>query len=136
MSGGVDVTEVSNILRQLLIDAERPIILQDSAGGEEVIVPPDAAAAPDGLLPMFLSTGEAIALEAFNEGFGLELTRDRDALFSLRVTAIGARTLSQVMLTTMEAIAQASTPRGIMVIDLSRVHDEAMSRHQARKAQS
>ncbi|WP_294537732.1 hypothetical protein [uncultured Rhodoblastus sp.] len=134
MSKGIDVARVAAVVRQLLVDAGREILLEDRAGGETVVVPPDAAAAPDGLLPVFLASGEALALDAFGQGFGLKLTRDLEAFFSWRVEAITADTFSEVMLPTMEAIAQASTPRGIMVLDLARVFDEASARAQARRA--
>ena len=134
MSKGLDVAYVARVVRQLLEDAGRDVLLEDRAGGEVVVVPPDAAAAPDGLLPVFLLSGEALALDAFGEGFGLKLKRDLDALFSWRVEAIEATTFSEVMLSTMEALAQASTPRGIMVLDLARVFDEASARALARRA--
>jgi hypothetical protein len=134
VSKGIDVARVAAVVRQLLVDAGREILLEDRAGGETVVVPPDAAAAPDGLLPVFLASGEALALDAFGQGFGLKLTRDLEAFFSWRVEAITADTFSEVMLPTMEAIAQASTPRGIMALDLARVFDEASARAQARRA--
>ena len=134
MSKGIDVARVAAVVRQLLLDAGRDVLLEDREGGEMVVVPPDTAAAPDGLLPVFLSSGEALALDAFGEGFGLKLTRDLEAFFSWRVEAITAETFSEVMLPTMEAMAQASTPRGIMVLDLARVFDEACARAQARRA--
>jgi hypothetical protein len=134
VSKGLDVAYVGNIMRQLLVDAGRDVLLEDRATGEMVVVPPDTAAAPDGLLPVFLSAGEALALDAFGDGFGLKLTRDLEALFSWRVEAIGARTFSEVLLPTMEAIAQASTPHGIMVLGLARVFDEATARARARRA--
>ncbi|WP_294532807.1 hypothetical protein [uncultured Rhodoblastus sp.] len=134
MSKELDVAYVARVVRQLLEDAGRDVVLEDRAGGEMVVVPPDAAAAPDGLLPVFLSSGEALALDAFGEGFGLKLKRDFDALFSWRVESITATTFSEVLLSTMEALAQASTPRGIMVLDLARVFDEASARALARRA--
>ena len=131
MSAGLDVGFVEAVVRQLLVDAGRDILLEDRARGELVKAPPDTAAAPDGLLP---AAGEAVARDAFGGGFGLRLERDLGALFSWRVEAIAARTFSEVLLPTMEAIAEAATPRGIMVLDLARVFDEATARIEARRA--
>jgi hypothetical protein len=75
-----------------------------------------------------------VARDAFGVGFGLRLERDLGALFSWRVEAIAARTLSEVLLPTMEAIAEAATPQGIMVVDLSRVFNEAIAGAEARRA--
>ncbi len=136
MSAGLDVGYVAAVVRQLLEDAGRDILLEDRASGDVVKAPPDTAAAPDGLLPVFLSAGEAVARDAFGAGFGLKLKRDLGALFSWRVEAIAAKTFSEVLLPTMEAIAQAATPRGIMVLDLARVFDEATSRAQTRRTRA
>ena len=133
MSAGLDVGYVAAVVRQLLEDAGRDILLEDRASGDVVRAPPDTAAAPDGLLPVFLSAGEAVARDAFGAGFGLKLARDFGALFSWRVEAIAAKTFSEVLLPTMEAIAEAATPDGIMVLDLVRVFDEATSRSQTRR---
>ncbi|MCW2319204.1 hypothetical protein M2322_004773 [Rhodoblastus acidophilus] len=133
MTEGLDVAYVSEVVRLLLLDSGRDVLLEDRDGGEPIVIPADMAAAPDGLLPVFLSSGEAIALDAFGETFGLKLERDIGAFFSWRVEAIAAETLSEVLLATMEAIAQATTDRGIMVLEFPRVFDEAAARYQARR---
>ncbi|MBB4200233.1 hypothetical protein GGD83_004061 [Rhodoblastus sphagnicola] len=134
MTEGLNVAYVAEVVRLLLLDCGRDVLLEDRAGGEVIIVPPDAAAAPDGLLPVFLASGEALALDAFGETFGLKLDRDIGAFFSWRVEAIAAETVSEVLLATMEAIAQATTERGIMVLEFPRVFDEAAARYEARRA--
>ncbi len=134
MSAGLDVGYVAAVMRQLLIEAGRDILIEDGPSGTVARAAPDTAAAPDGLLPVFLSAGEAVARDAFGVGFGLRLERDLGALFSWRVEAIAARTLSEVLLPTMEAIAEAATPQGILVMDLSRVFNEASARAEARRA--
>ena len=50
MSAGLDVGYVAAVVRQLLLDAGRDILLEDWACGEVAKSPPDTAAAPDGLL--------------------------------------------------------------------------------------
>ncbi|PPQ34805.1 hypothetical protein CH337_21005 [Rhodoblastus acidophilus] len=118
---GLNVAYVAEVVRLLLLDSGRDVVLEDRDGGEPIVIPADMAAAPDGLLPVFLSSGEAIALDAFGETFGLKLERDIGAFFSWRVEAIAAETFSEVLLATMEAIAQATTDRGIMVLEFPRV---------------
>ncbi|SNB84691.1 hypothetical protein SAMN06265338_1388 [Rhodoblastus acidophilus] len=121
MTEGLNVAYVAEVVRLLLLDSGRDVVLEDRDGGEPIVIPADMAAAPDGLLPVFLSSGEAIALDAFGETFGLKLERDIGAFFSWRVEAIAAETFSEVLLATMEAIAQATTDRGIMVLEFPRV---------------
>jgi hypothetical protein len=134
VSAGLDVGYVAAVVRQLLEEAGRDILIEDRASGDVVRAPPDTAAAPDGLLPVFLSAGEAVARDAFGAGFGLKLKRDLGALFSWRVESIAAKSLYEVLLPTMEAIAEAATLRGIMVLDLARVFDEATARAQTRRS--
>ena len=131
---GLDVAYVAEVVLHLLRECGREIVLEDRAHRETVVVPVDAAACADGLLPVFLTAGEAIALDAFGERFGVKLERDLGAFFSWRVEAIGAETLSEVMLPTMEALAQATVGGAIKVVELSRVIDEAESRYKARRA--
>ena len=133
MSGRLDVDHVSRVVRALLVDAGREVLLEDRANRDIVPIPFDSAAAPDGLLPVFLSAGEALWRDVTGGGFGLELTRDLGALLSWRVKAIASPQFSPVLFSTMEAIAQAATPRGVMVLELGRVFDEATARAAVRR---
>ena len=96
-------------------------------------IPFDAAAAEDGLLPVFLVVGEAIWRDVTGGGFELKLKRDLGALLSWRIEAIDAETFSCVLLSVMEAIAQVARPEGVMVLDLAHVFDEATARTEARR---
>ena len=97
-------------------------------------IPFDAAAAEDGLLPVFLVAGEAIWRDVTGRGFELALERDLGALMSWRIAAIRAETFSAVLLSMMEAIAEVARPDGVMVVDLARIVDEATARTEARRA--
>ena len=132
----LDLEYVSNVLRTLLIQTGRPIILEDKANGASVIVPPDSAAAIDGLLPIFLSAGEALWCDATGQSFGLLLEKDLGAYFSWRVKEIGAGKFSALLLAVMEAISQATTEQGIMAAELGRVFDDAVARIQAKERRS
>ncbi len=133
MSEGLDIDFVSGVLKQLLIDAGRPIILEDNANGAAVEIPLDSAGAADGLLPAFLFVGEALWRDATGDGFGLAIERDIGALLSWRVKKIGVRQFTSLLLSVMEAIAEAATPDGVMVLELARVFDEAMDRVRSRE---
>jgi hypothetical protein len=130
----LDVGWVSKVVRALLIEGGRNIVVEDRARQDLVAIPFDVAAAEDGLLPVFLVAGEALWRDASGRGFELKLKRDLGALFSWRVEAIRAETFSCVLLSVMEAIAQVARPGGVMVVDLARVFDEATARTEARRA--
>ena len=136
MKGDLDIDFVASVLTRLLEGGGRAIILEDKAEGVEVVIPVDAAVAAHGLLPVFLFAGEALLRDATGSGFALELERDIHALLSCRVKRIGAASFTGVMLAVMEAIAQASTPKGVLVVELGRVFDEATARIRNREAKS
>jgi hypothetical protein len=129
----LDVAWVSEVVRALLVEAGREILLEDGAGHDLVPIPFDAAAAEDGLLPVFLVAGEAIWRDVSGRGFELKLKRDLGALLSWRIEAIEAENFSCVLLSMMEAIAQVVRPEGMMAVDLARVFDEATARTEARR---
>jgi hypothetical protein len=130
----LDPRHVSRVLRALLVEADREILVEDGPQRELVSIPFDAAAAEDGLLPVFLVAGEAIWRDATGRGFELKLKRDLGALMSWRIEAIRAEGFSAVLLSVMEAIVTVARPDGVMVLDLARVFDEATARAEARKA--
>jgi hypothetical protein len=130
----LDPAFVSRVVRALLIEANREILVEDGPRHDLVSIPFDAAAAEDGLLPMFLIAGEAIWRDMTGRGFELGLQRDLGALMSWRIDAIRAEGFTCVLLSIMEALAMVAGPRGVMVLDLARVFDEATARAEARKA--
>jgi len=130
----LDPGHVSRVLRALLIEADREILVEDGPRGDLVGIPFDAAAAEDGLLPAFLVAGEAIWRDLTGRGFELTLKRDLGALMSWRIEAIRAEGFSAVLLSVMEAIATVARHDGVMVLDLARVFDEATACAEARKA--
>ena len=129
----LNVDYVSQVVRALLNEAGREILIEDGPRHDLVPIPFDAAAAEDGLLPVFLVAGEAIWRDVTGRGFELKLKRDLGALMSWRIEEIEAEGFSCVLLSIMEAIAQVAEPRGVMVLDLARVFDEATARTEARK---
>jgi hypothetical protein len=130
----LDPAHVSRVVRALLIEADRDILIEDGPRRDLVSIPFDAAAAEDGLLPVFLVAAEAIWRDVTGRGFDLTLKRDLGALMSWRIEAIRAEAFSCVLLSVMEAIAAVAGAHGVMVLDLARVFDEATARTEARKA--
>jgi hypothetical protein len=130
----LDPAHVSHVVRALLIEADRDIVIEDGPRRDLIRIPFDAAAAEDGLLPVFLVAAEAIWRDVTGRGFELTLKRDLGALVSWRIEAIRAEAFSCVLLSVMEAIAAVASAHGVMVLDLARVFDEATARIEARKA--
>jgi hypothetical protein len=129
----LDVAYVSQVVRALLDEAGRELFIEDTPRQDLVPIPFDAAAAEDGLLPVFLVAGETIWRDVAGRGFDLKLERDLGALLSWRIEAIEAESFSCVLLSVMEAIAQVARPDGVMALDLARVCDEATARTEARR---
>ena len=92
----LDPAHVSRVVRALLIEADRDVLIEDGPRRDLVSIPFDAAAAEDGLLPLFLVAGEAIWRDVTGRGFDLTLKRDLGALMSWRIEAIRAEAFSCV----------------------------------------
>jgi hypothetical protein len=93
----LDVAYVSQVVRALLDETGRELLIEDAPHQDLVPIPFDAAAAEDGLLPAFLVTGEAIWRDVTGRGFDLKLERDLGALPSWRIEAIEAESFSCVL---------------------------------------
>jgi hypothetical protein len=117
----VNLDAVETALEALIRRDGKPVILDDKVTGKQLNIPPDSAAARDGLLPVFLVAGEAVWREVTGKGFGIELRPDPGALLGYRVDRIGAGSYSTVMLATMEAASQAATQEAILVNQLQSV---------------
>lgn len=126
--GVVDVGMVSRTLEQLFVQSGRPIVFEDEERKELVPVAPKSAAAPDGLLPLFLVAAEAVWRECMGTGFGLVVVRDADGLLGYRVKGINAGMFAGVMLTMMEAIAQSVRSGRIVVNELDFIWRAAIAR--------
>ncbi|MEA2791745.1 MAG: hypothetical protein QOG73_4151 [Acetobacteraceae bacterium] len=121
MSVGVDLIAVSRTLQRLLEQAGRPILYDCRASRRTLIFAPDSAAAPTGLLPAFLSAGDAVWREATGKGLGIEIVTDRNTVLGYTVLCIHGGTFATVMLSVMEAIEQVAQPTALLVNDLGEV---------------
>ena len=134
MTPGADLDLVSRTLQVLLARDQRPITYACAGSRESLFYSPQGAAAPTGLLPAFLVTGEAIWTQATGKLFGLEVTTGPETVLGFRVTAIRRGTFSTVMLSLMETIRQISDPDRLVVNDLARIWREAMTGYQLSAA--
>jgi len=130
MSEGADIERVGRTMEVLLRRAGKPVVFSGLSKEGPVEVRLDSACARDGLLPVFLVAGEAVWKELVGSGFKLEIARDEKALLGYRVDAIGETRFSAVMLSMMEASAQAVRGDRIVVDELGVVWEGALVRHE------
>lgn len=128
----VSVEAVSRTMEALLIRENRPVFYEDRATGAALPVSPASAAAAHGLLPALVVAGEAVWREATGSGFGLDIARDPSAMLGYRLRAIRHGTFTAVMLSTMEAAAQAVRPGMLVVNDLNALWAAAEARLEQR----
>jgi hypothetical protein len=121
MSDGIDLTMVSRTLQRLLAQRGGPVLYDCRATERTITYAPDSAAAPTGLLPAFLSAGDAVWGEATGKTLGVEIATDPNAVLGYTVRGIHGGTFATVMLAMMEAIDQAAGPNSLLVNDLSQV---------------
>jgi len=124
----LSVETVSRTLEALLTQERRPVIYHDIATGEKLAVSEKNTASPTGLLPALVVAGEAVWREATGTGFALDIVRDRDAFLGFRLRAIGAGSLTSVMLATMEATAQVTASGVVVASDLNALWSAATAR--------
>jgi len=116
----VDVAKVSAVLEALLKGGGKPVCIADLQTGEVQPVSPELAASPSGLLPMFLAAGDTVWREATGRRLAITQVPDPEALLGLRTDAIAPGPVAPVMLSMMEAIAQAERPDMLLVNDMNR----------------
>jgi len=112
----VDLPIVSRTLEALLTREDRKLAMLDRATDQTAAVSPGLAASPTGFLPVFLVAADAVWRDATGKSFGIKLARDPGSLLGFRTQAIESGPFSAVMLSMMEAIAQASQP-GVLLIN-------------------
>jgi hypothetical protein len=124
----VNVEAVSRTMQAVLAREGRAVIYLDRATGADFPITPGTAASPTGLLPALAVAGETVWREATGKGFALDIVRDPDAMLGYRLRAIGAGSLTTVILSMMEATAQVARPGAIMVHDLHALWSAATDR--------
>lgn len=114
---GADMQRVSAVL-VVLLQGGRPVYAADPGTGELAEVSPHLAAAPHGFLPLFLAAGDTVWREATGRRLGIDLRRDPDTVLGFRAHGLAPGPVAPVLLSMMEAIAQAERPDMLLVNDL------------------
>ena len=114
----IAVAKVSAVLQELLRASGKPVCIADLATGELQDVSPGMAASPTGLLPLFLAAGDTVWRQATGRRLGIVQAPDPDALLGLRTAGIAPGPIVPVLVSTMEAIAQAERPDMLLANDL------------------
>ena len=112
-----DAAKVGAVL-QVLLRGGKPVFAADPATGELAPVSPQLAAAPHGFLPLFLAASDTVWREATGRRLGIELRRDPDTVLGFRADRIAPGPVAPVLLSVMEAIAQAERPDMLVLDDL------------------
>jgi hypothetical protein len=108
---------VRRTLGALLSRSDRRIGMLDRRTGDVVAMSPDLAAAPDGLLPVFLVAADVVWRDATRKSFGVGLRHDPKTLLGFRAESVSGGPFSSVMLSMMEAIEQTARPGMLLVND-------------------
>ena len=116
----IDVGRVSAVLETLLRDSGKPVCITDLTTGEIQPVSPELAASPAGLLPLFLAAGDTVWRDITGRRLGIKQVDDPQSLLGVRTESIGAGPVTPLLLSVMEAIAQAERPDMLLVNDMSR----------------
>jgi len=131
MTAGVNLDDVSRTWRHVLTLDALPVLMNEQGEEATFAVRPDTAAAPDGLLPVFLSAGEAVWRELTGKGFELDVRRDPKALLGYRIEAIAGGSFPLVMLAMLEAKERVRESDGVRVNALNALWSDATARLEA-----
>jgi hypothetical protein len=103
----LDVDLVGRIFLEMLEDAKCAvqIALQDKA----YTVGPEAAASPEGMLPIFLLAADSLWTRAAGRNLGIEIVPDPQALFHYRLQAIHHGPIAAVLLALAEVLRSTTT---------------------------
>ena len=119
MEWHVSLTAISRTLEALLIQGDRCVAMLDRTTGQACQVSPGLAAAPEGLLPVFLIAADTIWREATGGSFGVHLRRDPQTLLGVYARSVSGGPFSSVMLSMMEAMGQVARPGMLLVNDFT-----------------
>lgn len=130
----IDLAKVGAVLQALLEGSGKPLRIADLTTGEVQDVSPELAASPTGLLPLFLAAGDTVWREATGRRLGIVQAADPEALLGQRTASIAPGPVAPVLLSMMEAIAQAERPDMLLVNDMNRQWKAATERMRRAKA--
>ena len=110
--GKPDLEQVGRVLEALIERSGRQVTTLDRATGVIEPISAELAAAPSGLLPVFLVAGDTVWRDATGHGLGVELRANPQALLGHEAAGVGGP-FSVVMLSMMEAVERVATAREI-----------------------
>ncbi|MDD2859489.1 MAG: hypothetical protein PHT60_15030 [Acidiphilium sp.] len=128
MSGSLDTGRVGRVFETVLQRDSRPLMLRGLSSWRLHRIPAHVAASPGGLLPAFLTAGDALLREATGQGIETALTPDRQALLGYRVERVAGTRFTDVMLAMIEAVDQIDRGGRLMADDLTLVTALSRSR--------
>jgi len=76
MNVEIEIAVLSGVLQRVLEQSGRAILYDCRASKRTLAYAPDSAASPSGLLPAFLSAGDAVWREAAGKSLGVEIATD------------------------------------------------------------
>ena len=114
---GADMARIGAVL-QVLLQGGKPVFTADPTTAELAPISPQLAAAPHGFLPLLLAAGDTVWREATGHRLGIELRRDPETVLGFRAHRIAPGPVAPVLLSVMEAIAQAERPDMLVIDDL------------------
>ncbi len=110
--GKPDLEQVGRVLEALIERSGRQVTTLDRATGVIEPISAELAAAPSGLLPVFLVAGDTVWRDATGHGLGVELRPNPQSLLGHEAVGVGGP-FSVLMLSMMEAVDRVATPREI-----------------------
>lgn len=123
---------IPGVLRRLLEDQGRPLVLKDLASGKEIKISADAAVAPDGMLPALMAAGEAVWKAATGHGFGLKVEPAAGTLLGFRVASYDQSDRLAALMATTQAVKEICRQDFIPLNDLNvvwRNHSRILEEH-------
>jgi hypothetical protein len=121
MNDEIAIAAISQVLQRVLEKSGRAILYDCRASKRTIAYAPESAVSPSGLLPAFLSAGDAVWREATGKNLGVEIATDPDTVLGYTVCRIRSGSVAIVLLAVMEAIEQAAHADSILVNDLGKV---------------
>jgi len=117
----VSLAMVSRTLEALLVREDLRLAMVDRNTAQTAAVSPELAASPTGFLPVFLVAADTVWRDATGRSFGIKLARDPISLLGFRPQGVESGPFSAVMLSMMEAIAQAARPGVLLMNDFDKL---------------
>ncbi|WP_062500778.1 hypothetical protein [Gluconobacter oxydans] len=129
------IQRIADVLTCALNQRGLPLVVNDN--GSRSPCHTTLAAAPDGFLPAFLVTAEALWFELTGHGFGLTIVTDPEAALGVTVTNHDAQSSVVVLLCLLEVLDLLPVKEGqIDLCDLTSLWHASLSRIQPARIET